>query len=158
MRSHARPLENLPCPGGLAGWCICLWVCSAVAAGRGHLGYMIPFEHMSVPVRALRLGTCCVFQVSDGSEQGRAFLGSAGGRARKARSGGVGFGLLHPPQRPQGLRGLSSAFLEGQGSRNTQPDNRLILKTRWEPALTLVAGHLGVTLEGTLEGTLGCWT
>lgn len=68
------------------------------------------------------------------------------------------FGLLHPPQRPQGLRGLSSAFLEGQGSRNTQPDNRLILKTRWEPALTLVTSHLGVTLEGTLERTLGCWT
>ena len=94
----------------------------------------------------------------DGSEQGRVFLGSAGGRARKARSGGVEFGLLHTPQRPQGLRGLSSVFLEGQGSRNSQPDNRLILKIRWELALSLASGHLGVTLEGTLERTLGCWT
>ena len=69
----------------------------------------------------------------------------------------MGFGLLHPQQRPQGLRGLSSAFLEEQGSRNTQSDNRLILKTRWDPALSLVAGRLEVTLEGALEGTLGCW-
>lgn len=36
-------------------------MCSAVAVRRGHVGYMIPFEHMSVPVRALRLGTRCVF-------------------------------------------------------------------------------------------------
>lgn len=91
MRSHARSLENLPCPGGLAGWCICLWACSAVASGRGHLGYMIPFEHMSVPVRAFKLGTRCVFQVSDGSEQGRAFLGSAGGKGEEGEEwrGGV---------------------------------------------------------------------
>ena len=75
MRSHARSLEDLPCPGGLEGWCTCLWVCSAVAVRRGHVGYMRPFEHMSVPVRALRLGTRCVFQVIGGSEQGRAFLG-----------------------------------------------------------------------------------
>ena len=66
----------------------------------------------------------------------------------------MGFGLLRPPQRPQGLRGLSSAFLEEQGSRNTQSDNKLILKTRRDPALSLVACP---PLEGGLEGTLGCW-
>lgn len=65
-----------------------------LGSGRGAwaCGLHDTLEHMSVPLRALRLGTRCVFQVSSGSEQGRAFLGSGGGgvgEEGERRRGGV---------------------------------------------------------------------
>ena len=124
MRSHARSLENLPRPRGLAGWCICLWVCSAVASGRGHLGYMIPFEHMSVPVRALKLGIHCVFQVSMGVSRAGLSWGQQGERG--GRQGVEGWSLdSFIPHRDRRVFGdLAVPFLKGrvQGTASLTTD------------------------------------
>ena len=96
------------------GWCICLWVCSAVASGHGHLGYMIPFEHMSVPVRALKLGTHCVFQVSMGVSRAGFSWGQQGeGRGRQGVEGwSLDFFIPHRDRRVFG--DLAVSFLKGR--------------------------------------------
>lgn len=117
----------LPCPGRL-GWMMHLFMgVLSRGRGRGHLGYVIPFKHMAVPAKALRPGTLCVqrqlgIYESSGCPAGVSKAGVSWSQQegkRKDRQGGMGFGLLY-----QDLWGLSSDFPEGQGSRNTQSENR----------------------------------